>query len=207
MQPQSPIPLSIRFKSYLIYLIMALCAMLSNILALLLGPFLDKKRLFPFVIGSFSYFTVTATRWICGVQFELIGQQNLPKDRSKGNVIMSNHQSSWETFFLQLVFSPNTVILKRELAFIPFFGWALILMRPIFINRSDRREAMNQVLTKGTERLQNGEDILIFPEGTRMPIHQQKSFSKSGAILATKAGVDIIPVAHNAGICWPARSG
>lgn len=198
--------LFIKFKSFLVYVVMIPAAMFANFFALVLNPFLPKAKLFHWAIGSFAFSIVHAARLICGVKFELIGKDNLPKDKMSGHVIMANHQSSWETFYLQLVFAPNTVILKRELVFIPFFGWALALMRPIFIDRNDKRSAMGQVLSKGVERLQAGEDILIFPEGTRMPVHHQKAFSKGGAVLAHKAGVDIIPVAHNAGLCWPARS-
>ncbi len=206
MQQHSSPSVLTRIRSYLIYVLMVPFAMLANFNALVLGPFLDKKLLFKCVMWAFCYPIIYATRWICGVNFNVIGRENLPQHEEEGHVIMSNHQSSWETFFLQILFAPNTVILKKELAFIPFFGWALALLKPIFIDRSDRRSAMNQVLTKGAERLKRGEDILIFPEGTRMHIHQQKAFSKGGAVLASKAGVDIIPVAHNAGVCWPARS-
>lgn len=198
--------LLIKLKSFLIYVVMVPAAFFANFFALVLNPFLPKSKLFHWVIGLFSFSIVHAARLICGVKFELIGKDNLPKDRRLGHVVMANHQSTWETFYLQLVFAPNTVILKRELVFIPFFGWALALMRPIFIDRNDKRSAMGQVLSKGVERLQAGEDILIFPEGTRMPVDHQKAFSKGGAVLAHKAGVDIIPVAHNAGLCWPARS-
>ncbi len=139
----------------------------------------------------------------CGVHYQLIGEENLP---SGPVVILANHQSQWETIlFYKLVF-PVAPILKRELMNIPFWGWALRLQKPIAIDRSKPREAGKSLLIQGVDRVKHGYSIIIFPEGTRSQPGTLKRFSRGGARLAVAAGAPIVPIAHNAGDCWPART-
>lgn len=141
-------------------------------------------------------------RWfslICGVRLVVRGRENIP---TTPFVALSNHQSAWETFYLQRLFCPVSTILKRELLRIPFFGWGLALTNPIAIDRSNPRDAMRQVMEQGQQRLESGNNVLIYPEGTRMPFGQSGKYARSGAGLALKTGVPVIPVAHNAGLCW-----
>jgi 1-acyl-sn-glycerol-3-phosphate acyltransferase len=119
---------------------------------------------------------------------------------------MANHQSQWETFYLQLLVSPQATILKRELLWVPFFGWGLALLKPIAIDRSKGSQALKTVLKVGQERLAEGISVVIYPEGTRQPPGTLGSFNAGGAMLATRAGVEILPVVHNSGDCWPGRS-
>ena len=142
-------------------------------------------------------------RITCGVKVKLVGLENIPDNAC---VVLSNHQSTWETFFLQYFFVPASVILKRELLWIPFFGWGLYFMRAIAIKRSNPAGAIRQVLKQGKQRLSQGINVVIFPEGTRIRTEQVGSFMTSGAALAKAAGVQILPVRHNAGLCWPAGS-
>lgn len=142
-------------------------------------------------------------RVCCGVRYQVIGAENLP---SEPVVILSNHQSQWETIlFYKLVF-PVAPILKRELMNIPFWGWALRLQKPIAIDRSKPREAGKSLLIQGADRIKRGYSIIIFPEGTRSRPGTMKRFSRGGARLAVAAGAPIVPIAHNAGVCWPPRS-
>ena len=138
----------------------------------------------------------------CGVRYRIHGVENLP---SHGCVVIANHQSSWETIFLATLFPQLSILLKRELLKIPFFGWALALMQPIAIDRSNPRAALKQVVEQGSERLAQNCSVLIFPEGTRVDAGQRLRFSRSAAQLAIRAGVEIVCVAHDAGKCWPAR--
>jgi 1-acyl-sn-glycerol-3-phosphate acyltransferase len=138
----------------------------------------------------------------CGVHYRITGLENIPAGPF---VLLSNHQSPWETIFLYRQFMPICAILKRELLWIPFFGWALALLNPIAIDRSKARSARNNMLVEGPKRLQRGLSVLVFPEGTRIEIGQQKKFLTGGAELAITAGAIVLPVAHNAGSCWPAR--
>lgn len=147
--------------------------------------------------------TLFNLRWICGVKTKVTNYNDGPIPRPA--VILAKHQSTWETWYLQLVFHPLATILKKELLAIPFFGWGLALFRPITIDRSTRMQAAKQVRSKGIERLKQGQAVLIFPEGTRVPVGEYKPFARSGVDLAAAANVPIIPIAHNAGECWPAK--
>ena len=137
----------------------------------------------------------------CDIKVKVSGMENIP---DRPCVVLSNHQSTWETFFLQHLFVPASVILKRELLWIPFFGWGLFAMRAIAIKRSNPAGAIRQVLKKGKQRLSKGIKVIIFPEGTRVKGSQVGTFKTSGAALAKAAEVPILPVRHNAGACWPA---
>jgi 1-acyl-sn-glycerol-3-phosphate acyltransferase len=141
---------------------------------------------------------------ICQLRYEIHGQERL---RTCPAVILSKHQSAWETIALRALLPPQQAwVLKRELLWVPFFGWALACYQPIAINRAATTTAIKQVLRIGQARLQAGRCVVIFPEGTRVNSGQQRKFSVSGAKLAQNAGVPVIPVAHNAGVFWPRRS-
>jgi 1-acyl-sn-glycerol-3-phosphate acyltransferase len=147
-------------------------------------------------------FVVWWLRVTCGVRFRVSGAEHIP---SGPFVLLSNHQSPWETLFLYYYFVPLCAILKKELLRIPFFGWALALLKPIAIDRSKGRSALNALMVEGPKRLEMGLSVLVFPEGTRTEVGQMKRFFPGGAELAIKAGAAVLPVAHNAGVCWPAR--
>jgi 1-acyl-sn-glycerol-3-phosphate acyltransferase len=130
------------------------------------------------------------------------GLENLP---NKPAIILANHQSSWETILFYKLIFPVSPILKKELTRIPFWGWSMRLLKPIAIDRSKPREAGRSLLVQGVDRIQNGNSVIIFPEGSRSKYGSVKRFSRGGAKLAIAANTDIIPIAHNAGYCWPAR--
>lgn len=140
---------------------------------------------------------------VCGLSYEVIGRENIP---SGNGVILSKHQSAWETFALQLEFPPQTWVLKKILMWIPIFGWGLALTGSIAIDRAKGTQALKQVIDKGTDRLQKGLWVVIFPEGTRTLPGQIGKFNPGGAMLAVRSGYPVVPVAHNAGSYWP-RSG
>ena len=141
-------------------------------------------------------------RLTCGIRVKVIGRENIPPAPF---VILSNHQSPWETYYLQRHFRPVATILKRELLKVPFFGWGLASVKPIAIDRGNPRVALRQVLEQGQERLARGWNVIVFPEGTRIPYGRTGDYARSGAALAQAAGVPVVPVAHNAGRLWPAR--
>jgi len=121
------------------------------------------------------------------------------------HVILSKHQSMWETVFLQHYFLPISTIFKSSLLKLPFFGWGLRLLQPIAIDRSSPLKALRQVKSEGIKRLHDRINLLVFPEGTRVPTGKVGNYARSGAEIAKAAGVNVIPVAHNAGYCWPAK--
>jgi 1-acyl-sn-glycerol-3-phosphate acyltransferase len=142
-------------------------------------------------------------RVICGIRMEVRGAENIPKEPC---VVMCKHQSAWETFALQLVFPDQVWVLKRELLWLPFFGWGLALTSPIAIDRSDGKGAVKQLLRQGKERLDMGFCVVIFPEGTRMPYGQRGKYKIGGALLSASTGVPVVPIAHNAGKLWGRNS-
>jgi 1-acyl-sn-glycerol-3-phosphate acyltransferase len=138
----------------------------------------------------------------CGIHYRIQGLENLT---SRPCVVVSNHQSSWETIFLATLFPQVCILLKKELLSIPFFGWALRLLRPIAIARDNPRAALKQLVEQGAARLGQGNSVLVFPEGTRVERGQAIRFTRGAAQLAIRGGADILCVAHDAGKCWPGR--
>lgn len=141
-------------------------------------------------------------RIICGIRYEVEGLENRPNTPV---VIVANHQSSWETLILYSILAPLCTVLKKELTYIPVFGWALYWAQPIAIDRSKKATALKEILRQGQERLKSGLSVMIFPEGTRVPANETKPHMPGGAMLAVKAGAPILPVVHNAGAHWPAH--
>jgi 1-acyl-sn-glycerol-3-phosphate acyltransferase len=135
----------------------------------------------------------------CGIRYQVIGDlSTIPRPC----VVVANHQSPWETIFLQLHFYPLTTVLKRELLRIPFFGWGMRILRPIAIDRSNPMQALKQIKRVGIERLHEGQSVLIFPEGTRQAVNKLGGFARSGADIAKSANMPIVAIAHNAGCYW-----
>ncbi len=139
----------------------------------------------------------------CGIDFKIEGEENL---KVKTAIILSKHQSTWETLALHSFTPYVRWVFKRELMRIPIFGWALALTDPIAINRGAGRAAIKQLVTEGTKKLNEGKWMVLFPEGTRTPPGETKKYKIGGALLAEKSGYPIIPIAHNAGEFWPKHS-
>jgi 1-acyl-sn-glycerol-3-phosphate acyltransferase len=150
-----------------------------------------------------NYLVMLWLKLTCNVRINVTGEQHIPHQPF---VVLSNHQSTWEAFFMQWFFQPANFILKRELLWIPFFGWALFLMRPIAIKRSRPSSAIRYVLKQGAKRLNAGNNIVIYPEGTRVVDGTLGEFKTSGAALAIQANAPILPVSHNSDARWkPSR--
>ncbi len=174
-----------------------------SLLCLIVAKPMPFEQRFKFVT-QINYFYIWWLRICCGVKLHIEGLDNLPK--SGAFVAISNHQSEWETIFFQTLIRPQCVVLKQELLKMPFFGWALGLLEPIALDRSQRRGALKQLLTEGKDRLERGIPIVIFPQGTRLPVGERGKFNKGGAMLAVSAGVPVIPMVHDAGVFWPGKS-
>ncbi len=168
------------------------------VFALLTAPLprMTRYRL----ISGWSRLVIRLARWILGIEWRVEGRENLP---SRPAVILSKHQSAWETMAFQLIFPPQVLVLKRELLWIPFFGWGLALMSPIAINRSRGMRALRTIARRGRERLAQGFWVVVFPEGTRVAPGAQREYHPGGAWLASASGAPVVPVAHNAGLLWP----
>lgn len=182
----------------LIFLILQLVLTpIFSTLAILTYPFapLTRYRL----ISSYAKTMIWLVGVVCGIRHQVIGLENIPKQPC---IVLCKHQSAWETLALQAIFPPQAWVLKRELLWIPFFGWGLAMTSPIAINRSDGKGAVKQLLKQGKQRLADGFFVVIFPEGTRVPFGQRGKYKLGGALLAASSGVPVIPVAHNAGRLW-----
>ena len=175
---------------------------------IVIGFVLPLSAIFTFQVSSaiarmYAWFIVHSLRILCGVNFQVSGQENIPEGAA---ILFSKHQSTWETYALQLVFPPQVWVFKRELLWVPFFGWGLAALKSISIDRSSGRKAIKQIVEQGKQRLDAGIWVTIFPEGTRVAPGQHKRWGIGGAILAEKTGYPIVPVAHNAGEYWAKRS-
>lgn len=144
---------------------------------------------------------IWGAKTILGIRWQVIGTENLPDGPA---VVLSKHQSAWETLFFTF-YLPRDIcfVYKRELNRVPFFGWGLALLNMIPINRAKHRDAFEQVVAIGQQRLNEGRWPLLFPEGTRVAPGKSVRYKQGGAALATRCNVPIIPIAHNAGECWP----
>lgn len=191
------------FRSFIYYLGFYPVTIVYALLCLIIGPLLPFRPRFK-VLTGINYFYLGWLRVCCGLKVEVEGREHLPA--SGAYVAVANHQSEWETFYLQLLVRPQVVVLKRELLKIPFFGWALALLNPIALDRSERRGALKQLLEQGKARLGEGIPVVIFPQGTRVPAGQMGRFNKGGAMLAASAGVPLVPMVHNAGLFWPGKA-
>jgi 1-acyl-sn-glycerol-3-phosphate acyltransferase len=140
----------------------------------------------------------------CGLSYEVEGLENIPREGAA--IILSKHQSAWETVALRQFISPQAAVLKKSLLQIPFGGWALATLKPIAIDRQNQKEALKMLVEQGTERLKEGFFVVVFPEGTRVAPHENKKFKAGGAVLAQKSEFPVIPLAHNAGEFWPRNS-
>lgn len=157
-----------------------------------------------YIATRWNVITVWLAKVICGIDYQVIGRENLPEVPS---ILLSKHQSAWETIFLIAVPpKPLSFVLKKELLYIPFFGWALALMRNIPIDRSQGVSAIRQLVRKGSQRLKNGQWVVIFPEGTRTAVGKKGKYLNGGSRLAVESGAPVVPIALNAGECWPRNS-
>jgi 1-acyl-sn-glycerol-3-phosphate acyltransferase len=168
-----------------------------SILALLTFPFAAHTRYR--IISYWTRLMMLALRHICRIDFRVIGAEHIP---SQPCVVLSKHQSAWETFAFQVIFPPQVYVIKRELLWIPFFGWGLAMCSPIAINRSAGPRAARQMLSQGKDRIARGFWVIVYPEGTRVAPGTHATYQSSGSAIAIHAGAPVVPVAHNAGCFW-----
>ncbi len=185
-------------RSSLFFIGQLITAPIFTLIALLawpVNPILRNQ-----LISGWARSMIWWLRVTCNVRHEISGMENIP---DRPCIILAKHQSTWETFAFQAIFPTQVYVLKRELLWIPIFGWGLAMTSPIAINRASGREALKQLVSKGQARLAQGLWVVIFPEGTRMRPYQQGKYHIGGAWLACQTKTPVLPVAHNAGHCWP----
>lgn len=188
-------------RSLLFYAGLVLATLLFAPLSLILlaVPFPLRFR----IMSQWSVFNLWWLGVTCGLRHEVTGLENIPDGPC---IIMCKHQSAWETLALQLVFPAQVWVLKKELLWIPIYGWALATMEPIAIDRASGMRALRQIVDKGRPKLEKGLCVVIFPEGTRTPPGQRQKYQPGGGMLAAQTGYPVVPVAHNSGCFWPRQS-
>jgi 1-acyl-sn-glycerol-3-phosphate acyltransferase len=167
----------------------------------LVGGFMSHRRRFA-LIEWYAERIFDVLRVTCKLDYRVEGLENIPNEP---HVAYWKHSSAWETFGQFLVGPPKVIVFKHELIYIPFVGFGLRLLRSIAVKRGAGTSAVNQVVSQGRSRLAEGLSILIFPEGTRVAAGETRRYGVSGALLASRAGCKVVPVAHDAGYYWPRR--
>lgn len=153
------------------------------------------------MIIRWNVFVTYAAKYVCGIHWKVKGFENLPDTPV---ILLSKHQSAWETiFYCWAMPRPMIFVFKKSLLYIPFFGWGLAMLRMIAIDRNKGREAMNQVIATGKRRLNDGQWVIMFPEGTRTMVGSQGKYKPGGAILSAGTNTPVVPIAVNSGDCWP----
>jgi len=189
-------------RSLLFVVIMIVATLIWAPICLLVAPLRYNQRYF--VTSRWNLFIVWLAKVLCGIHYRIKGRENLPDTPA---ILLSKHQSAWETiFFLWYMPRPLVYVFKRELLQIPFFGWALGLLRMVPIDRSKGRDAFAQVVVQGRRRLADGQWVIMFPEGTRILPGQTGKYKVGGARLAVETNTVVVPIAMNSGDCWPKNS-
>ena len=188
-------------RSLVFFLVQSALTIVWSLLSLLTFPFSPLTR-YRF-ITVWSRMVIWLARTLCGIDYEVRGLENLPE---QPGIILAKHQSAWETLAFQVFLPPQVWVIKRELLWVPFFGWGLAMMSPIAIDRSSGMKALRQTLEQGRERLARGFWIVVFPEGHRFPPGDKGPYHVGGAWLAVQTGAPAVPVALNSGYAWPRNS-
>ncbi len=188
------------FRSLLFSLGMITSTLLFAPLSILTFP-LSLPQRYAF-ISQWARFNLWWLAVTCKLNYLVEGAENIPDHPC---VILCKHQSAWETLALQMIFPQQVWVIKRELLWVPLFGWGLAMLKPIAINRAAARQALRQLVEQGTQRLTEGLWVVIFPEGTRVAPGERRPYAPGGALLAHRTSRPVVPVAHNAGEFWPKK--
>jgi 1-acyl-sn-glycerol-3-phosphate acyltransferase len=189
-------------RSLLFASVMVVVTIIWACLCLLAAPLPYTKRFY--ITTRWNVFIVWLAKVLCGIRYQVKGYENLP---DAPVILLSKHQSAWETIFLLYAMPrPLVFVLKRELNYVPFFGWALALLRMIPIDRSKGKDAFAQVVVQGKQRLADGQWVIMFPEGTRIAVGEKGKYKGGGARLAVETRAPVVPIAVNSGECWPKNS-
>ena len=189
-------------RSLVYFLALVISILLFGLILALFGWFLPASWKEP-IGNAWGDVNVWALKAFCGLRHRITGAENLPREPA---IIMAKHQSAWETIVLRsIIRGQQAWVLKRELMWIPVFGWAMAVMNPIAIDRKAGRKAARQVIEQGIRALEVGRYVIVFPEGTRTAPGSRGRYGIGGALLAEHSGYPVIPIAHNAGVFWKRR--
>lgn len=195
------------FLRSLIHFVWTIVTVVPYAIAMILAsPFCSGVTLYRMAQG-WLWLNLSALRWICGVRWEVHGRENLPDGQTSPAILLAKHQSTLETFLLPLLMPhPLAYVFKKELLYIPFFGWAMARLDMVHIDRSQRAQAFSKVVEQGRRLLAQGVWVIMFPEGTRIPRGQKGTYKSGGTRLAVATGAPVIPIAVTSGKCWPRKA-
>jgi len=189
-------------RSLVFTVLVTLLTIIWAFVCMLVSPLPYNQRYW--VTARWNVIVIWLGKVICGMRYQVKGLENLPDEPV---ILLSKHQSAWETiFYLMYMPRPLVFVFKKELHYIPFFGWGLALLRMIPIDRSKGKDAFAHVVIQGRKRLANGQWIIMFPEGTRIPVGEKGFYKGGGARLAIETNATVVPLAMNSGDCWPKNS-
>ncbi len=152
------------------------------------------------------WLSIVGAKTILGIRYRVEGEANLPAGDLPA-VLLVKHQSTYETFLMPVIMPRDLAyVFKKELLYVPFFGWAIGRLDMIHIDRRLRKQAFHKVAQQGRALLQRRVWIIMFPEGTRIERGQTGEYKSGGARLAIDAGVPVVPIAVNSGLCWPRKA-
>jgi len=192
----------ILFRSSLYFICLIIITVIIATVIITVGLFFSHRQR-SILANAWGMSNLWLLSKICGLNYEIKGLENIP---DTGCIILSKHQSAWETMALRGLLPPcQAWVLKRELLWVPFFGWALMALQAIGIDRKSGRAAMSQVVTEGQKHLEKGRHVIIFPEGTRVAPGERGRYGAGGAILAHHTKFPVIPIALNSGVFWRRR--
>ncbi|HEX5343978.1 MAG TPA: lysophospholipid acyltransferase family protein [Duganella sp.] len=189
-------------RSLIFTVVMVVSTVLWSLVCFVAAPLPYRQRFY--ITSRWNVFMIWCLKVICGIRYEIRGMDNLPDAPA---ILLSKHQSAWETIFLlPMMPRPLVFVFKKEILYIPFFGWAMALLRMIPIDRKQGKNAFKDVVRHGKRRLAQGLWIIMFPEGTRIPVGKAGKYKSGGTRLAIETGAVVVPIAHNSGECWPKNS-
>ncbi len=202
-------PISFQSNKFQLYLKGALFLSGSIALTFIFASIVLICLLFPFSVRyrfgrEWAVRVLKLAESCFGLKYEVEGLEHIKPDQAM--IVLSNHQSAWETLAFRCILPPQTSLFKRSLLWVPFWGWAMATLKPIAIDRESKHSALRKLISQGTEALHQGLWVVVFPEGTRRPVGEMGEFSAGGAMLAQKSGFPVIPIALNAGLYWPRYS-
>ena len=193
-------------RSLLHLLFMTITVVPWALAVVIAAPFMNSTRVY-WMCARWLKLAVDSGTVILGIRNEVIGFENLPVGEKAPAVLLVKHQSTWETFCMPaLMPHPLAYVFKKELLYVPFFGWAMGRMDMIHIDRSKRAQAFNKVVEQGQRLVDQGTWVIMFPEGTRIPRGEKGTYKNGGTRLAIATGAPVIPVAVTSAKCWPRKA-
>jgi 1-acyl-sn-glycerol-3-phosphate acyltransferase len=193
-------------RSLLHMLFMAVTVIPWGLAVLVAAPFLNSTQIY-WMCAGWLRLAVRSGEIMLGIRNQVIGFENLPVGNKEPAVLLVKHQSTWETFCMPtLMPHPLAYVFKKELLYVPFFGWAMAKMDMIHIDRSKRAQAFNKVVSQGQRLLDQGTWVIMFPEGTRIDRGQKGTYKNGGTRLAVATGAPVVPIAVTSAKCWPRKA-